>query len=98
MVKRIKTLACGALVAVACSGCATSRDVAIPLIVIGAGAAAIAPAVAAIVAAETGYPMGDATLIAEAPAAMLIAAGFILLQLTETSTTALPKDPRDYMP
>lgn len=91
-------VAAPAMVAFLCSGCATPRDVAVPMIVVGAAMAALAPAGAAIVSAETGYPMGDAVVIAEAPAAMLLAAGFILLQLTESASTAAPLHAKDYLP
>lgn len=98
MGRKLNTLGFFVGVAVVCAGCATPRDVAIPLIVSGAGAAALAPAIAAIVASQTDYPMGDALVIGAAPGAMLLAAGFILLELTETSSAGVPVNARDYMP
>lgn len=85
---RTQTLILALMVAAPPLGCASARDFAIPLIVAGVGAAAVAPVAAEIVAAETGYDPGTAFLIGMAPSAFLVAAGFALLQLTETSSTA----------
>lgn len=83
-------------VAALTSGCVSARDIAIPMIVAGVGAAAVAPATAEIIAAETGYDAGTAFLIGAAPGAFLIAAGLVLLQLADTSSTApaLDLEPR----
>ena len=85
---RRKTLAALLMTAALASSCVSARDVAIPLIVAGVGAAAVAPVAAEVVAAETGYDAGTAFLIGMAPSAFLIAAGFALLQFTDSSTTA----------
>ena len=97
MGRRNTKLICAAFAVAACAGCATARDVAIPLLVAGAAAAALAPAAALIVTHETDYPQGDAVLLSEIPAAALLAAGLAILQLTESATTGAPVA-KDYLP